>query len=722
MQQEDLVEPLDDKFHISADAVNSDDRIHILNHSNTFGVFDRWGNISPNGRMVQGVYHEGTRYINELVLTINGQKPLLLSSAIKEDNDILSVDLTNPFLADCGVLENTIHISRHQFIRESAYYEDIQCVHYGDQECSIVLGLSFNGDFKDIFEIRGINRIVNTNEVMRSSTDTEAVLQYLGLDGINREAVLNFSSDAQCRIGKNGARFSVLLKPSQPVNIRYCIDFRQGENSKPAPDYLKAKKAIQEDLNKSRRLFADLISVNSQFNHWINRSEIDLISLLAETPYGKYPYAGVPWYNTPFGRDGIITAIETLWLAPEISKDVLLFLARNQADALIPEQDAEPGKILHEARNSEMANTGEVPFKQYYGTIDATPLFIMLAGMYYERTADIELIKAIWPNIKSALHWIDNYGDLDGDGFVEYKFKAKNGLTNQGWKDSFDAVMHKDGRLADPPIALCEVQGYVFSAKKHAAKLARVLNDEALSIRLDREAEKLKQIFNEKFWDNELNCYVLALDGEKRPCRVVSSNAGQCLFTGIADYDKAAKLAEVLLSNDMFTGWGIRTLSSAEARFNPMSYHNGSVWPHDNALIAYGLSLYGFTEHSLKIMEALFDSSLYIDMQRLPELFCGFKRRPNEGPTAYPVACSPQAWSVAVVFMLLQACFRIDVNALTKTITFNKPVLPPYLRQIYIKDLMLDGAYCCLNITRQDNDVGFNLLQKPHGWEVIIKK
>src|SRR5690606_2261305 len=431
---------------------------------------------------------------------------------------------------------------------------------------------------------------------------------------------------------------------------------------------------------KSRRLFADLISVNSQFNHWINRSEIDLISLLAETPHGKYPYAGVPWYNTPFGRDGIITAIETLWLAPEISKDVLLFLARNQADALIPEQDAEPGKILHEARNSEMANTGEVPFKQYYGTIDATPLFIMLAGMYYERTADIELIKAIWPNIKSALHWIDNYGDLDGDGFVEYKFKAKNGLTNQGWKDSFDAVMHKDGRLADPPIALCEVQGYVFSAKKHAAKLARVLNDEALSIRLDREAEKLKQIFNEKFWDDELNCYVLALDGEKKPCRVVSSNAGQCLFTGIADYDKAAKLAEVLLSNDMFTGWGIRTLSSAEARFNPMSYHNGSVWPHDNALIAYGLSLYGFTEHSLKIMEALFDSSLYIDLQRLPELFCGFKRRPNEGPTAYPVACSPQAWSVAVVFMLLQACFRIDVNALTKTITFNKPVLPPYLR------------------------------------------
>ncbi|HEY1024022.1 MAG TPA: amylo-alpha-1,6-glucosidase [Sphingobacteriaceae bacterium] len=722
MQSDDLLQPIDDKFHISPDAVNTDDRVNVLNHSNTFGLFDRWGNIIPHGNMVQGIYHDGTRFLNQLILTINNQKPLLLSSTIKEDNDILSVDLTNPALEGCGVPDNIIHISRNQFVREGSYFEEISSFHYGHEACSFEINLSFNADFKDIFEIRGIERRTVSNGVVYNADDKSCVMQYDGLDGITRKTVITFDSKLDYKVSRNKATFFVMLIPDKAISIRYSVTFLTDGHDQKTASYPEAREAIQIELTSNRSLFADIFTSNEQFNHWITRSKVDLLSLLARTDQGQYPYAGVPWFNTPFGRDGIITALETLWVAPEISRSVLMFLASRQATELIPEKDAEPGKILHEARSGEMANTGEIPFKEYYGTIDATPLFVMLAGMYYERTADIELIKKIWPNIVEAISWINNYGDLDGDGFVEYKHKAKNGLTNQGWKDSFDSIMYEDGQLAEPPIALCEVQGYVYSAKLFAAKLAMVLKQEDFSRQMYHEASSLKKNFNEKFWDEKLSCYVLALDGNKQPCRVVSSNPGHSLFTKIADHDKAQKLADTLLSDDIFSGWGIRTLSRLENRYNPMSYHNGSVWPHDNAIIAYGLSLYGFHEHVLKIIRAVFDASLYIPLQRLPELYCGFDRRAGEGPTSYPVACSPQAWSVAVVFMLLQACFRVEINAITKTITFNKPVLPEYLEFVSIRNLNLKGLVCDLQFKRLQNDVGFNLLQKPEGWDIIIRK
>jgi glycogen debranching enzyme len=369
-----------------------------------------------------------------------------------------------------------------------------------------------------------------------------------------------------------------------------------------------------------------------------------------------------------------------------------------------------------------MANTGEIPFGKYYGTIDATPLFVMLAGMYYQRTADKDTITDIWPNIKLALHWIDTYGDLDGDGFVEYIHKAENGLTNQGWKDSYDSVMYENGDLCETPIALCEVQGYVYGAKKYAALLAKVFESAEESNKLNAEAEGLKSKFNEQFWDSELGCYVLALDRNKKPCRVVSSNAGQCLFTGIVEDDKVRMLADTLMSKNMFSGWGVRTLSADEKRYNPMSYHNGSIWPHDNALIAYGLSLYGYQNEALRIMDAMFDASLYIELQRLPELYCGFDRKSNEGPTAYPVACSPQAWSVAVLFMLIQSCLQIHIDALAKTIVFDKPELPEYLDRIHVENLMLGAYSITFDVYKHQYDVGFNVEQKPKEWEVIIKK
>jgi glycogen debranching enzyme len=711
----------EDKFHIGGDIVYVDDRTRVLNHFDTFGIFDRWGDIHPHGKKLHGIYHQGTRFINKLELRINGHRPLILSSSIKENNQVLSVDLTNPAFEDCNLPENILHISRSQFIRNGVFYEELLFNNYGSEPCSLNVTLSFGSDFKDIFEIRGIERKVEHPKHELIHEDGRIIFDYKGLDEIHRRTEVDFECDG-FEVKRNIYIFRLHLEPQQKHLIRYSIFFNAGDTKLDTVQYTEIRKAMEEERQTSHRIFANIETSNEQFNHWLERSKADLLSLLSQTRFGKYPYAGVPWYNTAFGRDGIITAMETLWLAPEISKDVLRFLAQWQAKELIPEQDAEPGKILHETRSGEMANTGEIPFGRYYGTIDATPLFIMLAGMYYERTGDRETIQQIWPNIKMALYWIDNYGDLDGDGFVEYIHKAENGLTNQGWKDSFDSVMYENGDLCEPPIALCEVQGYVYAAKKYGSILSSVFDDSDEAQKLWKEAETLKKKFNEQFWDAELGCYVLALDGSKKPCRVVSSNAGQCLFTGIVEEDKVRMLADTLMHRNMFSGWGIRTLSAAEKRYNPMSYHNGSIWPHDTALIAYGLSLYGYQKEALKILDALFSASLFIELQRLPELYCGFNRKANEGPTAYPVACSPQAWSVAVVCILMQSFLRIHINAINKTIIFDKPQMPEYIDKISVSNLKIEGQELIFHAHRHANDVSFNVDAKPKGWELMIKK
>jgi glycogen debranching enzyme len=717
------------KFHIHADAVNNDDRVKVLNHADSFAIFDRWGDIHPYTKKAQGIFHQGTRFLNRLELRLNKKKPLLLSSSIKEDNDFLSVDLTNPDLTDCGILENSLHISRSQFIRNGVYYEEINAVNYGDIECSVELSIAFGADFKDLFEIRGIPRTLEPNKHELHHNKDGIVYEYHGLDNITRATEIIFSGAIKPGFEHNVARFDLQLPPHQKQKIDYLIAFRTEEKFFSAEKkqisfagFDEIKNIMQTELQKAHSMFASISTSNEQFTHWIHRSKADLISLITQTPYGLYPYAGVPWYNTAFGRDGIITAMEVLWMAPQVAKNALNFLAHMQAKEMIPSKDAEPGKILHEARSGEMANTAEIPFKEYYGTIDATPLFVMLAGMYYQHTSDINTIKKLWPNIKAALNWIDNYGDLDGDGFVEYKHKAENGLTNQGWKDSHDSVMYKNGDLCEPPIALCEEQGYVYAAKNYASLLAQVLEEKDFAQQLKVQATQLKQKFNEVFWDEDTCCYALALDGNKKPCNVVSSNPGHCLFCGIVDEDKASKLAATLTSSEMFSGWGIRTLSEGEKRYNPMSYHNGSIWPHDNALIAAGLAKYGFQKEAAKILSALFDASLFIELQRLPELYCGFSRRIGEGPTSYPVACSPQAWSVGAVFMLLQACLQIEIDAVKKTIVFNKPDLPPYLDRIAINNLPLGSATCDIELYRLDYDVAFNVIRKPGDWSLLIVK
>jgi glycogen debranching enzyme len=708
-----------DQYYILATSPAADEHGLVLKHGDTFAVFDHFGDIKPTGLGEVGLYHEGTRYLSCLLLGLEHARPMFLSSTVRRDNDLLTVDLTNPDLSRDGAVavpRGTVHLERTKFLREGACHERLRLKNYGTAAVSVALALHVEADFADIFEVRGTRR-ARRGECLPEQVEPDGlVLAYRGLDGVTRRTRL-VCAPPPAEVGGGDLRFEMRLPPHGEGTVDLAVVC---EHDGTVPRRLSFAEAAAAEAARASWHGGALRSANEQFNVWVDRAAADLCMMTTQTPQGLYPFAGVPWFSCPFGRDGVITALECLWIWPELARGVLAFLAATQADAVVPEQDAEPGKILHETRRGEMATLHEIPFGRYYGSIDSTPLFVLLAGTYYQRSGDRAFVESIWPNVEAALGWIDRYGDRDGDGFVEYARQSPKGLVQQGWKDSHDSVFHADGRAALGPIALCEVQGYVYAARRAASELAAVLGHEQRSDELARQAAGLRERFESAFWCEDLGTYALALDGDKKPCRVRTSNAGHCLFTGIVAREHSTGVAQALLGPESFSGWGVRTVAAGEARYNPMSYHNGSVWPHDNALIAQGLAHYGLKDEVVRVTTGLFEASTFLDLHRLPELFCGFERRPGEGPTLYPVACSPQAWSAAAAFLLLQACLGLEVKGPEQQVCFHQPVLPPFLREVQLRNLRAGGTGVDLTLHRHGDGVSINVLRREGPLEVRV--
>ncbi|MEW5729788.1 MAG: amylo-alpha-1,6-glucosidase [Pseudomonadota bacterium] len=687
-------------------------RTLTLKEGDTFAVFDRYGDTGSVGSGEQGVYHRGTRMLTHHELHLGGQRPLLLSSTVQEHNAFVAVDLTNPDIPLDGhriIPRGTIHVFRSLFLWRGAMHSRTRVYNYGDMRFDADLTFLYEADFADVFEVRGVTRR-RRGTIRAGVEDGAAVLDYEGLDGIHRRTSIAFSRRPD-ELTPDLARFSPGIEPGECFELYHACAFEGDDRPEPSAEAFMAHREKLVDKLSGRNC-CHLITSNQQFNHWIDRSTADLRMLTTQTRDGPYPYAGVPWFSTVFGRDGIITALEYLWVEPAMARGVLATLAENQADRERPTQDAEPGKILHEWREGEMANLGEVPYGSYYGSADSTPLFLMLAAAYWRRTGDRTTMDYLWPHMERALEWIDRHGDLDGDGFVEYSRRRPEGLVNQGWKDSEDSVMHADGQLAEGPVALCEVQGYVYAGRLGAADVADALGHAARADDLRRRAAALRQAFDAAFWLDDLGTYALALDGNKQPCRVESSNPGHLLYCGIVPEDKARRVADSLMGPDMFSGWGVRTLSERERRYNPMSYHNGSIWPHDSAIAAAGLARYGMADRAQKVLEGLFDAALYVDLNRLPELFCGFPRQAGQGPTLYPVACIPQAWAAGSVFMLLEAVLGLELKADPPTIHFNRPALPDALDKVEIRGLRIGASTVDVVLNRHPHSVGINVLRR----------
>jgi glycogen debranching enzyme len=692
-----------------------------LKHDDTFIVLDSHGDIGASAGGPDGLFNADTRYLARLEMVLDDVQPLLLGSNLRDDNSALTVDLTNSDVYRNGRLmlqKDTLHIVRSIFLWRGTAYQRIGLQNHGDHPASFDLTLLFDNDFADLFEVRGERRPRRGARSSRLLGPTDVELEYGGLDGQSRITALHFDPKPT-RLSVNAAIYHFELEPKAVTSLFIAVSCNKPIVSKSVP-FFRGLLAHRREMRRSTAGAASVETSNNIFNEVLCQAMADLNMLMTETPQGRYPYAGIPWYSTTFGRDGLITALQMLWIDPRIAQGVLKRLAFFQAKSVDPLSDAEPGKILHEMRGGEMAALREVPFAQYYGSVDSTPLFVLLAGYYFERTGDEATLAQLWPSIEAALQWIDGPGDPDGDGFIEYQRATEQGLANQGWKDSYDAIFHADGRLAEGNIALCEVQGYVFAAKRLLARVARRLGHAARAAKLDAEAETLRQRFEEAFWCEELGTYALALDGNKEPCRVRTSNAGQLLFTGIVSEDRARLVAADLMSQSFFSGWGIRTVGKNEVRYNPMSYHDGSIWPHDNALIALGFARYGLKRLVAQLFKGLFDAASYMDLRRLPELFCGFQRERRRGPVLYPVACAPQAWASATPFTLLEAALGLEFDAVRGEIRLRDPRLPEFLNEVILRDLQLGASSVDLRVRRHDGEVSLEVLRTRGQIQVSI--
>lgn len=718
----------EDEHYIASLARLMDDR--ILKDDDTFAVFDQHGNINLVFDGEQGIFHADTRHLSRLTVRLHGESPALLGSMVRDDNALLIVNKGNTEFTmqrdskdeQAKVRFGTLHIKRSIFLANACCYECMEIRNFGQDAVQAELEVEFGADFKDIFEVRGETREKRGDMQEPKVEHGRVTLEYEGLDDVVRRTVLSWSPPPD-ELNDSCARFKLNIASGQQMSINFTIRMVRDDEHNDVLSYEDARNQTLRRCGDLKSRACRIITSNDAFNGWIDRSLSDVNMMVSNVGDDmKYPYAGVPWYNAIFGRDGIIVALQMLWCDATIARGVLRFLAENQANEVDEQRDAEPGKVVHEMRRCEMAATGEVPFRKYYGTVDATPLFVVLAGRYYQTTGDLDTIREIWPAIERALHWMERCADRNGDGFVDYQRRSEHGLSNQGWKDSFDSIMHADGELATGPIALVEVQGYVYAARKLAAKLADAMGRHEQAEALRKLACALKKRFDEVYWCDQLQQYALALEAGEHRCAVRTSNPGHCLYSGIVPEHRAKAVADSLMADDMFTGWGVRTLSTTAMRYNPTSYHNGSVWPHDNSIIAAGMARYGFTSYALQIMMGQFHVSTWMQRKRIPELFCGFEQQSLSGPVGYPVACSPQAWASAGVFLMIGAALGLFVDAPNRQMKLTRPSLPEAIHQLRIERLRIGDATLHLALTRRDDTVDVAVLEQQGDVQVIVSR
>jgi glycogen debranching enzyme len=715
----------------------------VLKRSNLFAVTGRLGDIFPPGARDQGAYFEDTRFLSQLRLTVAGGPPVVLSTQGSAEYTS-QIDLTVTSTLFGGLFAdpvNFLHLRREQLM-DDQFVERLTLTNFLVHDVDYWVEYEFAADFADQFEVRGARRRERGTYFRPRVERDRVVFAYQGRDGVLYRSEVFFPLRAPDELRAGKARFNFHLGPNESEQIelhaipslhalRSGVSVREAADAARSPGYRPpqlvtelpangwrypgsdqesdppAPRRYEERLLRTRaayRAWAEsatrITTSDEAFNWEVQQAVADLKALAIFWEGRRVISAGVPWYASPFGRDALITGYQALLITPEIARDSLFFLAAHQGKRIDDFREEEPGKILHEIRRGELARSGEVPHTPYYGSIDATPLFIILFSEYVQWTDDRATADRLLPAAEAALRWIDEYGDRDGDGFVEYQRKGPRGLENQGWKDSRDGVPHQDGTPAKPPIALIEVQGYCVDARRRMARIYRQLGRREDAARCTRKAIQLARRIDDAFWDERTGTYALALDAEKKQVRSIASNMGHLLWSRAIGDDKARRVARALLSAEGFSGWGIRTLSRGQKAYNPLSYHNGTVWPHDNSIVAMGLSHYGMQRNALQILTGAYAAARNLRHYRLPELFCGMDRGEQDEPVSYPVSCSPQAWASGAMFLLLRACLGIYPDAPRKSLRIVNPQLPEWMDEVTLRGLRVGNSRISLRFTR----------------------
>lgn len=694
----------------------------VIKENDLFLLTDKNGNIPENHPYGLGLYTKDTRFLSKLDVKINGEEPILLHSDAA-DNYMATILMTNPHMEKNGELilwRESVEIKRTRFIYNDVFYETLTVKNYFPKKVSFDLSIHLDVDFADMFIVRGFQNGDIGKRTGQTIDEKSLTFHYEGSDNLSRRTYIEWDKEAKSTDAETGAlHFHFELGHEEEQTITLKVQPQHGEQV--ADSILSAPDAL-EKLKKSYNGWnTDITKVKTDclpLQRLVDRGLGDLRVLLTDLGYGKFPVAGLPWFGVPFGRDSLIAALQMLAFQPEVAKGTLYTMASKQGTKVDPWRDEQPGKIMHEIRFGELATTEQIPFTPYYGTIDATPLFLILLTEYVKWTGDLQVVKDLETNIEAALIWIDQYGDRDGDLFVEYHQEASKGIANQGWKDSGDSIVHRNGDYATTPIALSEVQGYVFQAKMGLASIYDKLGKTDQAKALKEQSQKLKFKFDEEFWMEDVNYYAIALDRDKQQVGTITSNPGHVLFSEMLDEEKAKAVIETLISPKMFSGFGIRTMGTGEAGYNPMSYHDGSIWPHDNSMVLLGMSKIKEQESANVVIEGLIEAAAHFEYDRLPELFCGYDRSVGKA-VKYPVACSPQAWAAGTPLVMVQTILGLFPDALEEKIVLS-PVFPNGMNVLEVENVKIGKGHLSVTAERNSNGiVELTIKENTTGYEVV---